>query len=210
MEILYRTLNGNAYPLSIYISKVNYSDINYDYDLVANWCKIGCRNYGRSGGCPPLAPRFNTIPWSRDQYFLIIAIFDSKYKTEKVRQCSNRAIHWKFQDAILARFMYRLGEQLVNSFGGHFLATGYCMGCPGQKCAIKTGKPCRNIQRRTFSMEATGINVVNTVQKVFHKRFYWYHKNFIEVPYMMKCILYNGAVGMNADDLLFEVDKFFK
>ena len=47
---------------------------------------------------------------------------------------NNSAIHWKFQDAILARLLVNVGYALRTKFEGNFLSTGYCMGCPGKRC----------------------------------------------------------------------------
>lgn len=200
METIYKAHNGNQYPIELYYEEIDSTDICYEPEKIECLCKQGCRNYGKSGGCPPLAPKFPQIIKFSDKYSLIIAKFNSQFKPEKVKNCNNRAIHWKFQDGILARFMDRLGKDLVFRFGGMYLGTGYCMGCPGKKCAIKLGDPCRRPNRRTFSLEATGINVVKTVKSVFNEDFYWYSKNNTDVPYMMKCILCNLAC-CNPDDL---------
>lgn len=193
MDIKYQTKTGNAYPLELHYKQISKDEIVYSPQKMEDLCRNGCRNYGKSGGCPPLAPKLDDFPILGDRYILIVALFDSKHKPPKVRECNNRAIHWKFQDGILARFMDRLGRSLQEQYFGYFLGTGYCMGCSGKKCAIKLGESCRAPEKRTFSMEATGINVVSTVQNIFHKNFYWYTKKQSDIPYMMKCILYHTA-----------------
>lgn len=190
----YKTQNGHEYPLELRYERIRKDTIVYAPELVESLCRSGCRNYGTSGGCPPFAPKFQQFPTHTDEYLLILAIFESKHKPMKVLKCKNRAIHWKFQDGILARFMDQLGRNLQELYGGFFLGTGYCMGCPAKKCAIKLGKECRAPQKRTFSLEATGIHVVNTVQNVWKEKFYWYTKRTPDVPYMMKCILYHTTV----------------
>ena len=190
--VLYVAKNGNKYPIKIYSKIISRKDVVFEPDKIENLCKIGCKNYSRSGGCPPLAPKFDNILWESEKYILICGIFDSVYKTDKVKACSNRAIHWKFQDAIMARVMDKIGKLLTADVGGKYLSTGYCMGCPGEKCAVKLGNWCRKPERRTFSMEATGINVVQTVKQNLGLEFYWYTKTNMDVPYMMKTILYNS------------------
>lgn len=191
MDIIYHSSSkGNDYPLSLQYKWINYTDVVFEPEYIESLCQKGCRNYGHSGGCPPFAPKFNSFAHESSQYLLIIAKFDSKHKTEKVKASKNRAIHWKFQDVILAHFMDKLGRQISSSNQDViFLATGYCMGCPGKKCAYKLKQPCRNPKRRTFSMEATGINVVKTVWNNLHERFYWYTRSNHDVPYLMKAIL---------------------
>lgn len=37
-------------------------------------------------------------------------------------------------------------------------------------------------------MEATGINVVDTVKRLFGLQMYWYSRGNLDIPYMLKCI----------------------
>lgn len=188
-NIIYNTGSGNSYPIEVNWSIVPYETIAYEPEAVEQLCKKGCKNYGKSGGCPPYAPKFEQFYENNKKYILLTGKFYSKYKTDKVKACKNRAIHWKFQDVVLARFSDRVGRALSHDLQGEFFSTGYCMGCPGKKCAIKLNEACRNPERRTFSMEATGINVVKTVKRNFGEDFFWYSKENFDVPYMMKAIL---------------------
>lgn len=187
----YKTLSGSIYPLEVFAGYCVFSDIVYDPDYIRGLCKGGCSNYGVGGGCPPRAPLLENILGDKQSLLLICAKFYCEHKPPKVREAKNRAIHWKFQDAILARFMNDLGWRLTQPLEGFFLGTGYCMGCPGKKCNYKLGNNfCRNSKRRTFSMESTGINVVATVKNLFDEDFHWYTKSTPDIPYMMKCILF--------------------
>lgn len=189
MIYIYNTIKGNQYPIEIFLNFIRKKDIVYDPIRIEKYCHDGCRNYGKSGGCPPFAPKFEKILRGIEECALILGMFDSKYKPPKVQACTNRAIHWKFQDAVLANCMDKIGRHLQEKCGLNYLGTGYCMGCHGKKCAIKEGKPCRYPNKRTFSMEATGIDVVQTVQNIFQRRFFWYTKGNNNIPYLMKCIL---------------------
>ena len=191
MDIIYRSSStANAYPLSIQSKWILYQDVVFEPDYIESLCKKGCRNYGHSGGCPPFSPKFNQFADDDKQYLLIITKFDSKYKTVRVKASKNRAIHWKFQDVIVAHFLDKIGRALQTHFPQTiYLGTGYCMGCPGQKCSYKLQEPCRNPKQRTFSMESTGINVVKTVRNTMQETFYWYTKSNPDVPYLMKAIL---------------------
>ena len=205
--IIYKTINGNKYPLLLEYEKIDKSDIVLQPEKVFSWCKKGCQNYGHSGGCPPFSPLFSNIAWGSENFFLISMKFFSKYKTEKVRKSSNIAIHWKFQDCILARASNMLGRMLKKKCGGEFLSTGYCMGCPGKKCSYKLKEPCRNPSKRTYSMEATGINVVQTVRNVFNEEFYWYKKQYTDIPYMMKTILFNTSLDEQVNKIFEQIEE---
>ena len=54
-------------------------------------------------------------------------------------------------------------------------------------------------------MEATGIDVVQTVKNVFHRRFFWYTKDKMDIPYLMKCILVYGDSCNIKEDLLWQI-----
>lgn len=187
---LYRSaMSQTVYPLEFFLRPAHASHLSYEPKPVRRWCEEGCRNFNRSGGCPPLAPDFPSIHQDSEPLFLICCRFWSRFKHPNVLLSANRAIHWKFQDAIMARLMANVGYGLREYAGGSFLGTGYCLGCPGRKCAFKTGQSaCRNPARRTFSLEATGINVVTTVERLFDLPFHWYGGQDTAVPYMLKCM----------------------
>ena len=192
----------------MFVKAITVDALIYEPDSVKEMCRTGCANFGRSGGCPPRAPSLEELHASSERAWLVICRFDSLYKTDKVKNSNNSAIHWKFQDGILARVLNKLGNALKEVNGGSFLATGYCMGCPGKKCAFKLGlEQCRNPKKRTFSMEATGINVVKTVKNVFDLDLYWYKKGITDIPYMLKCMVYFPKKDQEKIDLVSEVLK---
>ena len=180
---------GNIYPLEIGSLLCRVQDMTYEPDKVWAACAKGCRNFNYAGGCPPRSTKLESLADPKDPVWLIYARFWSRFKHENVAASRNSAIHWKFQDAILARFLANIGYRLSPVLDGSFLSTGYCMGCTGKKCNFKLGiEHCRNPKKRTFSMEATGINVVDTVLRLFDIELYWYSKGKLDIPYMIKCI----------------------
>ena len=107
---------------------------------------------------------------------------------------------------IVANFLDKIGRAIQAHYPQViYLGTGYCMGCHGKKCSYKLQEPCRNPQRRTFSMESTGINVVKTVRETMQETFHWYTKSNPNIPYLMKAILlvFPGEQDRG------EVDSFF-
>lgn len=187
---IYRSQSsGNIYPLEIGSLLCQAKDLVYEPEKVWAACAKGCSNFGSAGGCPPRSPKLEDLALPENPVWLIYCRFWSRYKHEKVLISRNPAIHWKFQDAILARFLASIGYKLAPLLKGSFLSTGYCMGCVGKKCNFKLGlNSCRNPHKRTFSLEATGINVVATVKDLFDIELYWYSKGNTDVPYMLKCI----------------------
>lgn len=204
----YRTkTTNNIYPLEIGLVVCRVGDLTYDLETVRGLCKTGCRNYGLAGGCPPRAPRLDEIAEERDPVWLIYCRFWSVFKPPRVAASRNPAVHWKFQDGVVSRFLVKIGHSLAGETRGGFLSTGYCMGCAGKKCNYKTGKNfCSNPAKRTFSIEATGVNVVESVKRLFGLEMYWYSRGSTDIPYMVKCIAILPKTGLYAGrekDLLF-------
>lgn len=205
--------SGNVYPLEIGSMQCQAKDLVYDPEKVLAACANGCSNFGYAGGCPPKSPKFKNLVKPEDPVWLIYTRFWSKFKPKKVLSSNNPAIHWKFQDAILARFLANTGYNLAPLLKGSFLGTGYCMGCTGKKCNFKLGiNSCRNPHKRTFSMEATGVNVVATVKKLFGIEFFWYSKGRTDIPYMLKCMAIlpgkDGLDNLNRTLLIDVINEF--
>jgi predicted metal-binding protein len=204
---IYKTINGeNIYPIGIGSAICKVKDVIYEPILVRSYC-LKCVNYNRAGGCPPRAPKLEGIARPDDPVWLIYCLFLSQFNPPKVAESPNVAIHWKFQDALLSRFLVNIGWSLLERTGGTFLSNGYCQGCHGKKCNFKLGfEYCGNPKKRTYSMEATGINVVKTVDKCFGVKMFWYNRNNIgEVPYLLKCMaLFPNAIDGKEEGLLIQ------
>lgn len=187
--LIYKSGTGNTYPLEFGQAICQIKDLVFDPMKTWKACATGCSNFNRAGGCPPRAPKLNSFTEKNDLVWIIYCRFWSKYEHERVAISNNPAIHWKFQDTILSSVLFKLGNKLVESIGGIHLGNGYCRGCPGKKCNFKIGiEECRNPFKRTYSMEATGINVVQTIKDIFGIELFWYHKGITKIPYMVKCI----------------------
>ena len=170
--------SSNKYPIEIGIKKVNYYDILVQPSLVRDLCKTGCKNYNNQGGCPPYSPVFTNIVRPDDSIFLVYGTFYPEYKTERVKASNSPYIHYSLQDQVLANLLNTIGIQLRDNHNCLFLGTGYCMGCKGIKCSFKNGDSiCRNPQKRTYSLEATGVNVSLTLHKEYNIQLQWYRKN---------------------------------
>ena len=192
MQYVYSTQNGHQYPLELRHSMIAANSVVHDYERITDICKIGCKNYNRGGGCPPRAPKFSQIAAQYPYGYIICAIFYSKWKPPKVRESKSSYIHYSFQDMILSRFLTNLGYALKErvGMGVFFLSNGHCRGCGNKKCSFKNGQDfCQNPQKRTFSLESTGVDVEATVARLFDLKLQWYkNNNYNEVEYMAKSI----------------------
>ncbi len=192
MWYIYSTKNGNNYPLELKYDVIPSNEVINDYARITSYCKNGCKNYNNSGGCPPKAPVFYQISKEFPYGFIICAVFSSKWKPQKVKESTRQYVHFRFQDIILSRFLTDLGYTIKERIGSgiFFLNNGYCMGCGNKKCSFKSGEYfCKNPQKRTFSLEATGVDVEATISNLFNLKLQWYKtNNYNEVEYMVKSI----------------------
>ncbi|MDD2498353.1 MAG: DUF2284 domain-containing protein [Desulfitobacteriaceae bacterium] len=192
MWYIYSTQNGNHYPLELKYSSISSDEVVHDYARITNFCKTRCKNFNNGGGCPPKAPMFSRIAEQFPYGFIICAVFSSKWKPQRVKESTKPYIHFRFQDIILSRFLTSLGYTMKDRIGSgiFFLNNGYCMGCGNKKCSFKSGEDfCKNPQKRTFSLEATGVDVEATLANLFGLKLQWYkNKNYNEVQYMAKSI----------------------
>ena len=189
MYYLYTTGQGKTYPVEMGYQFIDSKDIVYNYEEITALCS-SCGNFNKGGGCPPLAPKFEKISENKDFGIIIYAKLDSIYKPEKVKKNNNYYIHYRFQDVILSNLLTKLGYMIRDDFEDMlFLNNGYCMGCRS-KCNFKKGEnTCLKPERRTFSLEATGINVERTLKEQFDITLQWYNKeNYQEIDYMVKAI----------------------
>ncbi len=192
MRYIYSTQNGNDYPIELKSSFISSNEVVHDYARITNYCKTGCKNFNNGGGCPPRAPMFNQIADQFPYGYIICAIFSSKWKPQKVKESTSQYIHFRFQDVILSKFLTNLGYTIKERLGSgvFFLNNGYCMGCGNKRCNFKSGEDvCKNPHKRTFSLEATGVDVEATLTNIFDLKLQWYkNKNYNEVQYMAKSI----------------------
>jgi predicted metal-binding protein len=189
----YRTNSGKIYPLEIGIKFIESKEIIHDYSLITNLCRTECKNFNFAGGCPPRAPKFEDIQSEYKYSVLMYAKLYSSYKSVKVKQSNRYYIHYRSQDIILHNCLTKQGYTVMRNFTSNeaiFLNNGYCMGCGSKRCAFKSGENiCKQPKRRTFSLEATGINVAETLKSTFGIELQWYNKeNYQHVEYMIKVV----------------------
>lgn len=192
MQYIYTTGKRDSYPIELNFKAIASRDMIADYVRVTGYCKSGCKNYNYAGGCPPLAPNFELL---REQYpfgVLIYARLYSEFKPDKVKASKKVYIHYRFQDIILSNLLTNLGYALIRKNGSdvRFLNNGYCMGCGQKKCNFKLGNNfCKNPDRRTFSLEASGVDVEASLKIIFNIELQWYDKfNYEAVEHMTKAI----------------------
>jgi predicted metal-binding protein len=191
---VYSTTSGSSYPLEFGYSILASSDVPIDIFSVRNACKTGCNLFGRNGGCPPFAPDFPAI--SRSALFVFYAKLLTRYYPAKVLN-GNYYTRWVFVETFLTSLTTKIGKKVAITTDGVFLASGNCHTCRPRRCAVKEGKPCRDIANRTFSLEATGVLLSRLIPNIFSFDLQWWKKNDhnFTPDYMVK------AVGITSNNL---------
>ncbi|AZR74280.1 hypothetical protein BBF96_13235 [Anoxybacter fermentans] len=191
-EYVHKTCSGNQYPIQIGYHRVDPLNIPIDRKTTLKACRKGCKLYSRNGGCPPYAPDFAELRQKYSDGVIIFARLFTRYYPEKVLK-GNYYVRWVLVETLLSRLMTQIGHKARERIGGFFLNTGHCIGC--KKCAFKEGKKvCVNPEKRTFSMESTGILVTDLVKQELGFELQWWKSDKPEyIPeYMTKVILLLG------------------
>jgi len=126
-----------------------------EWEQVA-YCGEDCR--GASGGCPGFAPRLTSIH-PKMQGFTMVGIFvDTAFIFDNYKGKPYTTINLqRLMKHFRGRVVKRVREQLGNN--GFVLAGGSCVGkcnpCKVDEC----GQACTKPKSRTYSLEATGVDV---------------------------------------------------
>ncbi len=198
LRYLHRTTSGKNYPLEIGFKAISCDKIPFDKSVTEDACRLGCRLYGRNGGCPPFSPDFSKLQHKFEIANLIYAKLETKYYPEKVL-AGNYYVKWAFVEALLTPFSNKFSIISRDKKERMFLSSGFCKGCGTKRCAVKEGDKCMHPLQRTFSLESTGVIVTELTERLFDFRLYWWDRyNPIYLPpYMIKivAILTNQAIN---------------
>jgi predicted metal-binding protein len=187
LDIFYKTTTGRCYPLELAYDSLPSRLIPVNRQATTKACQIGCRLYGRNGGCPPLAPTFSE-KWGRHSLFLYAKILTENYPPKVLN--GTYYTRWVFVETFLTALTYRIGRYLASELDSYFLGSGHCVSCRPKKCSLKQGDSCRKPDARTYSLEATGVLVTELMENLFGIELKWWRpqeKDYIP-EYMLKVI----------------------
>ena len=158
--------------------EIKYEDI-YFVPKVQTLCvspNFTCPNYNHSHSCPPVAPYLEEEVSQYKKFFLIYSIFDleNHIKEVKVKHPKRSEYRIKFDFQMKSLFREDLDEEFTKFFENYnenyeeklFLFDGTCRICLNKEkggCTFNDGKPCRYPNKKKYSMEAVGIEVIRSV-----------------------------------------------
>jgi predicted metal-binding protein len=207
VNILYKSSTGNIYPLELGWVSVPINKVLFDKKLTEKACLNGCKLYNRNGGCPPFAMDFGQIKNSYENITFIYSKLVTKDYPIKILN-GNYYVRWSFVEALLTPFMNRFEKIIHIKEHRLFLSSGFCKKCGNKRCAVKTGKECRNPLERTFSLEATGVLVTKVAEEFLGFRLYWWDKKEMKYlpPYMTKIVAVIGNQEINNSEIFSILD----
>lgn len=194
-ESLLYNYREKTYPLILNWDTFRYEDLSLNIDQVREWCREGCPNYAKNGGCPPYSPTAEELLRDKDFILLTCKIYtrdiDAFRPEDKI----------ELMEGILDSFMDELGYKARERLGMDFLNPGYCRGC--KECTIESG--CKSPGRRVYSITGTGILLADTIKNLFNEELLWL-KNGEEPEYYIKIM----AFLPKKDHQLSDIEKLLK
>lgn len=182
MWIVYTDPRGRHYPLDIGYRLISTAQIEHDYEQITSYCRDGCPDYA-SGGCPPYAPRLAEVAPKYPFGIMVYAKFLNRFKPQELA-----GDDYSLQDMVLSDILGQLGYAILARNRGElfFLNCGHCRGCGELPCSFKPGQEyCRKPELRAYSIAATGVDVAETLKKVFGITLQW-TKGDNQVEYIIK------------------------
>lgn len=184
----YKTTTNNLYPIKIGFGVLKTKDIQHNKRKTSQACQLGCKLFGKNGGCPPFSPNFANLRERFEFSYVVFIQLRTKYFPQKVME-GNYYVRWSFVEILQGNLLKKISLNLGNQFDGYLLSSGHCVGC-GQKsrCTFSVNNRCKNPKNRLFSMESTGILVTDLMANNFDLPLFWFNKdpNLNVPPYMVK------------------------
>ncbi len=173
--------------------EINLSDIVFD-PKVQTYCvnpNFKCPSYGHSWACPPVAPYLEKDISQYTKFYLIYSILDlneyikkqkSKHPKKSKKRIKNKLFMNNFLRDKLEEEIYIFIETYQYSYNEKFILwDGFCRICFNEVdrgCTYDSGKPCRYPNKKRYSMEAIGIDVTETVQRL-NLKIEWPPSNYV-------------------------------
>lgn len=141
-------------------------------EKIRNACKTGCVNYGRKWSCPPYSRKFSDIVASGEYNVAVIII--GHINISNMEYIGNPYQQVKAANMILKSKCEKIARNIENEFNGYSLLSGSCNLC--KPCQKKRDLPCKKPTMVRYSLESTGINVEELLEKYCGHKLLWYKK----------------------------------
>lgn len=194
-----------VYPLEVNLFNLKADRLPCDYEKTLNACQSGCNSYQFNGGCPPFSPTYQAL--SAQYAYALILYYKLYLRDFPVRPETGRDyLNWTFTESFMPRLLLNTLNSIARRVSGYVLSSGHCIGC--KKCSfLRSVKICRKPEKRTFSLEAVGVNIVEMMAKHSDSPLVWLNQEQDEkIPdYQTRvgAVLHNAALTGEAQEALF-------
>jgi predicted metal-binding protein len=132
-------------------------------------CISGCPNYNKKWSCPPFAPVYHQY----SEKWEYLYIYYMQIEINQFMYIKNDYLKIKAANNILKSKADKYLREIALRYG-KYVSTGSCRLCKPCKCKIEL--PCSNLEKKTFSFEALGIDVGALVELYFKSKLLWYRR----------------------------------
>lgn len=159
------TLFYERYKRVIAVSEFSYSPANKDF------CR-DCDMFGRNLACPPDSPFFpDYIADAAESLVICIRVPSDRTEhpllTERYDTCYREASNLLVRELLTYRKM-----------GYTVAGAGACTGC-ARCAALNDDRECINPQKRIYSLESLGVNVVDLARRCFNIELEWSSEGYM-------------------------------
>ncbi|MFX0076201.1 MAG: DUF2284 domain-containing protein [Candidatus Hermodarchaeota archaeon] len=183
-------------------AQIRYEDIHFDRK-VQEMCispSFKCPFYGHSWSCPPNSPYLERALSTYTEFYLIYSLFDLESYIKKEKERTGRSEFYIKNTFLLTKSFE--SNELENEFDKFLrnynktykkrllLYDGTCKYCKIQNagaCTFDSGEPCRFPKEMRYSMEAIGIEVIQTVRDLTDKLKIEYPSNKYSYRFGLAC-----------------------
>lgn len=178
--------SDKLFPFSVVVKKC--SEVVVNKTVTDKLCSV-CKMYNKRGSCPPFAPEFSVLSKNYNQWYLIVFyIYPHLYCTEKQIKSPFLVI-----SAVEKTWKTSKLEQLVfeqfKTMKCLTLTTSWCFGCGTKTCELASRGKCVNSVLRTFSLEATGVLVNETLKVAKLRELEWVEFSPPRVPEVLQKVV---------------------
>jgi len=181
IEIVHVTGSGNEYPMDVNHIVVPPKQVILLEGNKADYC-VGCSNHEKNGGCAWCAPDFEKLA----KNYPLFHIFSLQSTYDTIKKFDKMAIFHRLSslERLMANIMNKLGDKYVENVTAksYLISQGNCRSCRSVGCVVGNGEKCSHPTWRRYSLEATGINVVKTVEEQLGLVLQWYERGTSELP----------------------------
>lgn len=187
-DIGYKTGSGNIFSLTVdgYLFEKEQIPTMTVYEMMA-----ACGTcMGSNGGCPGFAPLFHRMRKDASKFFVYVVhinmLWSLQYSTpgdSALRSRILRQLSWP--DRLTDAYVNRVKKHMTSKGAGLGLSVGNCAGCNPKTCTVLQGKVCKTPKKRSFSMEATGIDMDILHSALYGEILPWYFQGTRGIPTYM-------------------------